>query len=190
MKDKAKWLFMVLLLVALLFGATEGYKILTSRYGALNFQETQNPEEDPEVERFEVPNFTLLDAEEELIEFQDLLGRPMIINFWASWCPFCLEEMPYFETVYQEYGEEIQFMMIDSIDGSRETLAKGKEYLAKFDYTFPVFFDTELDATMAFGIQAYPATFLVDQEGYFVAWINGMTDEETLRLAVDMLLDK
>lgn len=188
MKEKFKWLIMVIMLVAFLGVAAQGYKFLMSKYESVNLYESKEQEkEDPE-ERYEVPNFTLLDEQELKVEFTKFLGKPVIINFWASWCPFCLEEMPYFETVYQEFGDQIQFMMIDSIDGVRETKEKGQAYLEKFDYTFPVFFDTELEATLSFGIQGYPATFLVDEEGYFVAWINGMTDEKTLRLAVDLLI--
>jgi hypothetical protein len=70
-----------------------------------------------------------------------------------------VDEMPYFETVYQEFGEEIQFLMIDSVDGSRETIQKGKDFLAKYEYTFPVYFDTNMLPVKSLGFKDYPPRF-------------------------------
>jgi len=190
MKAQNKWILMLVLLVVVLVGGGLVYQQLRANYQADNLQTaTPTGEEQPtEEEKIAIPNFELEDWEGNKVELASFVGKPVIINFWASWCPYCVEEMPYFETMYQEFGEEIHFLMIDSIDGSRETIQKGKDFLAEYEYTFPVYFDTQLAASQIFGLQGLPATFLIDEEGYFVAWVNGMTDEATLRKGIEMLL--
>ena len=190
MKAQTKWLLLLVLLIVVLAGGGMVYQQLKDQYQVDNLQ-TATPSEEENLsdeEKMAIPNFELQDWEGNPVEFTSFLGKPVIINFWASWCPYCVDEMPYFETVYQEFGEEIQFLMIDSVDGSRETIQKGKDFLAKYEYTFPVYFDTQYVAGQIFGLQGLPATFLIDEDGYFVAWVNGMTDEETLRLGIVMLL--
>ncbi len=108
----------------------------------------------------------------------------MVINFWASWCPPCKQEMPYFETVCREFGGDIQFMMIDMVDWQRETKARGEAFIAASGYTFPVFYDTAQEAAYTYGISAIPSTLFIDAEGYIIAGVQGAINEETLRLGI------
>lgn len=190
MKAQTKWILLLVTLVVVLVGASIVYKQLREQYQADNLQ-TAAPagEEQPtEKEKIAIPNFEMEDMDGNQVDLTSFLGKPVIINFWASWCPYCVDEMPYFEKMYREFGEEIHFIMLDSIDGTRETVQKGKDFLAEYDYTFPVYFDTQFAASQIFGLQGLPATFLIDEQGYFVAWVNGMTDEATLRKGIEMLL--
>jgi len=62
------------------------------------------------------PDFTVYNAQGESVRFSNLSGQPVVINFWASWCIYCKQEMPDFEQVYQDWGGEMCFMMINATD--------------------------------------------------------------------------
>ena len=66
----------------------------------------------------------------EILSGYPIFDKPVVLNFWASWCPPCKEEMPDFNEVYGEVGEEIAFMMVDLVDG-RETIETGTQYITE-----------------------------------------------------------
>lgn len=96
-------------------------------------------------------------------------------------------EMPDFHEKYLESGEEIQFLMINMTDGSRETKETAAGFIEKKQYEFPVFFDTEFDAAMAFGAYSLPTTFFLDKEGYVIAHAAGAIDGATLQKGMDLI---
>lgn len=112
-----------------------------------------------------LPDFTLIDMQGNEVSVKDLLGKPTIINFWATWCSYCMEEMPDFQKAYEKYGDKVNFIMIDAVDGYRETVDIGKEYVQKQGYTFPVYFDTDSKAVEACGVTGFPNTFFVSDTG-------------------------
>lgn len=189
MKKKAALLVGMLALVALIAGAG----VLYDRMSAENLPaenmapaETQ-PTEEEDAEPVAVPDFTVLDKADNEVRLSDFIGKPVILNFWASWCGPCKSEMPEFETAYQEYGEEIQFMMVNLTDGSRETVESASEYIDGQGYTFPVFFDTEADAAITYGATSIPVTYFVNAEGRLAAYGRGMLSAETLQTGIDMI---
>ena len=96
--------------------------------------------------------------------------------------------MPDFNDAYEELGEDVHFLMVNVTDGYWDTLDTAKEYLEGQDFTFPVYFDTALDASNTYGITALPSTFFIDAEGNAIAWASGAIDRETLQRGVDMIL--
>ena len=190
MKKKVALLLGILALLALLAGAGALY----DRMSAENLPtenmapaETQSAEEE-EAEPVAAPDFTVLDAAGGEVRLSDFVGKPVVLNFWASWCGPCKSDMPEFETAYQEYGEDLHFMMGNLTDGSRETVESASEYIAGQGYTFPVFFDTEYNAAMAYGASSIPVTYFVDAEGYLTAYGRGALSGEALQAGIDMLL--
>jgi hypothetical protein len=96
-------------------------------------------------------------------------------------------EMPDFNEKYLELGEEVQFLMINMTDGSRETVAIASEFIKESGYSFPVFYDTKMDAANTYGAYSLPMTFFIDAEGYPVARATGAIDGETLMRGIDMI---
>lgn len=90
-------------------------------------------------------DFTAVDGEGNEVSLSDYFGKPVVLNFWASWCPPCKAEMPHFESAYQE-NADIQFLMVNMTTSSRESLTAAKEFIQAEGYTFPVLFDTEGNA--------------------------------------------
>lgn len=99
------------------------------------------------------------DKDGNTIRLSDFLGKPVIVNFWASWCGPCQSEMPDFDTFYTEYGDDIVFMMVNLTDGSRETKESAQKFIDENGYSFPVYFDTDLNGASTYGASSIPATY-------------------------------
>ena len=143
--------------------------------------------EEPEL--MPAPDFTVYDGDGNEVRLSDYIGRPVVLNFWASWCGPCQMEMPEFQEKYEELGEEIQFLMIN-MTGGRETLESAQEFIAEHGYTFPVLYDTDTDAAIAYGAYSLPTTYFIDAEGNAVAQATGAIDGETLQIGIDMIYEK
>ncbi|MBQ4062032.1 MAG: TlpA family protein disulfide reductase [Christensenellaceae bacterium] len=149
---------------------------------------TEQSKEDPEPAKIAAPDITIEDMEGNKVQFSEFLGKPVVLNFWTSWCGFCRVEMPDFEQAYLERKDEIEFVMLNAPDGTRETVEIAKAFLEEKGYTFPVYFDTEFEAVIKYGVRGYPITFFIDEEGYIFAYKNGMVEKETLDEILDMML--
>lgn len=190
MNSKTKTLIALLAFAAFIVLAAIAYNILSKKEPApsnLNVVESQGSIEEAssgsssEEEKTLAPDFTVLDIDGNEIKLSSLFGKPIVLNFWASWCPPCKAEMPEFDKVYAELSEDITFVMVDMVDGQRETLEKGKKHIADKAFKFPVYFDTKQDAAMNYGISSLPTTFFIDKEGYLTVAAEGQIDEKTLR---------
>jgi len=153
--------------------------------------ETKNPpageQHEEESEVYTAPDFTVQDADGNDVKLSDLRGKPVVLNFWASWCPPCKVEMPDFEKVFSELGGNVQFMMVCLVDGERETVKTGAAHITNSGYTFPVYYDITMEAAMTYSIRSIPTTYFIDAEGYLVTGAQGAINEETLRLGIEMV---
>ena len=146
--------------------------------------------EEAEPEKVHAPDFTVYDLEGNEVHLSDFIGKPIILNFWASWCGPCKMEMPDFHEKYLELGNEIHFLMINMTDGSRETVDSASKFIAGQEYTFPVFYDTESDASAAYGVYSLPTTFFIDAEGYAIAQATGAINMKILDKGIEMISQK
>ena len=135
-----------------------------------------------------MPDFTVYDLEGNAHKLSDFRGKPVILNFWASWCGPCKSEMPDFDEKYGIYGEQIHFLMVNLTDGSQETFEKGSAYIREQGYSFPVYYDLDFSAAMAYGVMSIPVTYFVDSEGYYVASYPGAMRADVLQTGIDLLL--
>ena len=133
------------------------------------------------------PDFTVYDKDGNTIKLSDMKGTPVVLNFWASWCPPCKAEMPEFDEIAKEYAGKVAFMMVDLTDGVQETQEKAQAFIDSMGYTFPVYFDKDSDAAYKYGIQSIPTTIFIDANGNLVAGATGAIDGDTLRRGISMI---
>lgn len=177
-----KMVLLVLIFVALLLGAKRLYETLGDQVQVDNLA-TQE-----EAAKQAAPEFTVYDLDGDPHSLSDFRGKPVILNFWATWCGYCKVEMPDFEEKYRQYGDDIHFIMLNVTDGSQETVETASAFIAEQGYTFPVYYDTDLAAASAYNTSGLPVTYFIDADGNFVAWQQGMMTAETLQIGIDMLL--
>ena len=203
MKDRKTLVLLVLAFAIVLAGAYLLYDRLGSQYApdqlavestpvpadtaesTADSGDTQQTAEDAEAQRTAAPDFTAYDADGNAVQLSDYFGKPLVLNFWASWCGPCKSEMPAFQQAYEQ-EDGVQFLLVN-MTGGRETQADAEALLAEEGYTFPVLFDLDLDAAMTYGVAALPTTYFLDAEGNLVAWAQGAIDAETLQKGLSMI---
>lgn len=116
-------------------------------------------------------------------------GKPLVINFWATWCPYCIQEMPDFQEIYRDYGDRVSFAFVDQADGNRETVEAAKDWLVQNGYEdLPAYYDTDLEASYMFSANALPTTIVVAANGEVQTVIPGMIAPESIRSMLDALV--
>ena len=148
----------------------------------------ESPADETEAKGSLAPDFTVYDFDGIAHKLSDFRGKSVILNFWASWCGPCVSEMPEFQSFYEEYGEDVHFVLVNLTDGNQETVASASSFIQEQGYTFPVYYDTDIDAAMEYGVSAVPVSYFIDADGYFVAWAQGALSADMLQQGVDMLL--
>ncbi len=131
-------------------------------------------------------DFTMYDEDGNAVKLSDYLGKPIVLNFWASWCGPCRNEMPDFNEKYLELGESVTFIMLNATAGN-DTVESAKAFVDSQGFSFPVMYDLTGEAMYVYGISSFPTTFFIDKDGNIVAYANGGINADTLQSAIDMI---
>ncbi|MBY2476118.1 redoxin family protein [Clostridioides difficile] len=156
----------------------------SSNDGQKDSNDGSNETEPKDEERIKSIDFTLTDQYGKTHKLSDYKGKVVFLNFWATWCPPCKEEMPHIEQLYKDYKKNNEDVVILGVaspnlgrEGSREHVVN---FLKEEGYTFPVVLDEDGALAYQYGINAFPTTFIIDKEGYVTQYIPGAMDKETM----------
>ncbi len=122
------------------------------------------------------PDFTAELADGTTVTLSDLQGKPVILNFWATWCGPCVKEMPAFERLKEEFGDEIGIIAVNCGDDG-DTV---KDFIDKNGYTFPVVLDEDYAVSMLYPTNGIPYTVILDGEGTITHLSTGASDADTM----------
>lgn len=112
-------------------------------------------------------------------------NKPVLINFWATWCPPCRAEMPGLQNLYEEYGQKMDFVMIDCGE-TKETV---QDFLIENEiYTFPIGYDTDDTYGFKFNITSIPTTCIIGKDKKIKNFIIGMRTEEQYKEYIENAL--
>ena len=161
MQKKLRLLILVLVFVLVLGGAYAAYQRLRAD---VDVPALPTPAELSD----SFADFTVYTADGEQVKLSSLLGKPTLVNFWATWCPYCLQEFPEMQRAFDDYGDKVNFAMVDATDGVRETVENAKGFLEENGYSFPGYYDLDTEALNAYGVYNFPTTILFDADGTIV----------------------
>ena len=185
MKKFTAFILAVLMLLSFTACSGEGDEITTEEPTQSDEAPAHTDEETKEYDP--APDFTVYNKEGNPVKLSDMFGKPIVLNFWASWCPPCKAEMPDFDEICKEYEGKVTFMMVNLTDGVQETVESARNFIHMMEYSFPVYYDTDMEASNTYGIQSIPTTFFIDADGGLVAYGSGALSENELRRGISML---
>lgn len=133
------------------------------------------------------PDFSMTDAEGNTLKLSDFRGKPVLLNFWASWCGPCASEMPDIQASWEVNREDVEFVIVNMTGMSGETEETAKAFLSENGYTFPAYFDKGNSAASAFGVSSIPQTYLIDAEGNILGGYMGAMSASVLSEGISML---
>ncbi len=134
----------------------------------------------------DAPDFTMYDENEKEIALSDFSGKGIVLNFWASWCGPCINEMPSIQRAYEEYGDEVEFVVVN-LTGWEYNMNDGKKFIEESGYTFPVYYDLMGTASQIYGFDSIPRTFFVDKDGNIADKHTGMISYTALTRGIEKI---
>jgi peroxiredoxin len=133
-------------------------------------------------EGFPAPDFKLYSLVGRTYQLSQLRGKPIIINFWASWCPPCRQEMPALQAVYEKYtGESLQILAINVTNQDNERSVE--QFISSSQLTFPILFDDYGEVSDRYRVSSLPTTYFIDQNGVIADIVIGGPMPEALILS-------
>ena len=158
--------------------------------------ETENSEE--EIPEIPAPDFTLTDQNGEPHTLSDYKGQVVFLNFWATWCGPCKQEMPDIQAMYEEFNQNSDEVVIlgvanpktDDVPYNQDgTIEEVTQFLSDNGYTYPVVMDTTGEIFAAYGVTAFPTTFMIDKEGNVFGYVTGTLTDSMMHDIVQQTLE-
>lgn len=155
-------------------------------------------EEKSDAKTVPAPDFTLTDQSGKTHTLSEYKGKTVFLNFWATWCGPCRQEMPHIQKIYEEYNKNEDDLVVLGVanprtdshpknsDVSEEEI---KQFLEDNGYDYPVAMDTTGDVFSTYGISSFPTTFMIDKDGNIFGYVSGSLTEEMIRNIIKQTME-
>lgn len=150
-------LFLAFILILFLNPFGLGMKIKSNLIRLISFSPTVEKTED--VSTLSNYDWQLVSTQQQSIDFNSMKGKIIIVNFWATWCPPCIAEMPSLQKLYNDYKDKVQFILV-----AQDKAKNVDAFLEKNTYTMPIYYEKSSTPSLLQS-KSIPATFLIDQQG-------------------------
>ena len=150
-------------------------------------------------EDVKMPNIVLYDQYGKKHSLEEYKGKVVVINYWATWCGYCVRELPEFEKVYKEFGSNKKDVIILGVAGPKTKenpnnvdVEKDKiiSFLKKKNVTYPTLMDETGKSFDDYAIKYFPTTYVINKNGYLEGFVNGAISGEQLKNAINETLKK
>ncbi len=138
---------------------------------------------------YQAPVFSLKNFEGQSIDSEDFRGKPVLLNFWASWCPPCRVEMPHLINVYEQFSNQVEFVGINMAHQDRDEAALG--FISDYEVPYDNLVDANGEIARLFRVTAFPTTVVLDADGV-IAYrrVGGMTERELINVMNSVLEER
>lgn len=114
------------------------------------------------------PNFKLKTLEGDSVQLSDYHGKKILLNFWATWCGPCREEMPAMQEFYEEFGEDIEVLAVN-VTSSEKTVDDVQDFINDFDFTYQILLDSDMSVSNQYKAVGLPTTYFIGTDGIIQA---------------------
>ena len=149
-------------------------------------------------ETMPAPDFTLTDQTGQTHTLSEYKGKTVFLNFWATWCGPCRQEMPHIQKIYEEYGKNDGELVVlgvanpktdDNPQNADVSEAEINQFLEDNEYDYPVAMDVTGEVFATYGISSFPTTFMIDKEGNVFGYVSGSLTEEMIRNIIKQTME-
>ncbi|OOM76736.1 TlpA disulfide reductase family protein [Clostridium sp. BL-8] len=170
-----------------------GYNSLSPSYSQKNIDSqgdnSQSKDSNNSSSKDKEKDFVVYDENLNKVKLSDYIGKPVVVNFWASWCKPCQEEMPLFNELSSKYKQDqLVVLMVNMTDGQRETINTAKKFISDNNYKMNVLYDKDSTAAVNYTIESIPRTLFIDKDGYIVKDYMGEITKAELNNEIKSLL--
>lgn len=155
--DRNLWI----MIAGLLFGAALGATSWVEPSQTPLATESQSSEVKENPVGSNAGDFSLQSLAGETVRLQDQLGKPVILNFWATWCAPCELEMPLFQEFFEKYAPELVILAVNY----GEPVGDIQSFVERLGMTFPILLDPDGEVSSLYRVSALPVTYFIDREG-------------------------
>ena len=135
--------------------------------------EIEESESDPLKPNTPAPAISLKDIDGNMLSLSDLKGKHVVIDFWGTWCPWCIKGIPEMKEYYKKYGDKLEILSVDC--GDKEI--DWKDAVKEYEMTWKNVFDPDNKVAEAYGVQGFPTKVVVDTDGKFLKVFVGESEE-------------
>ncbi len=131
------------------------------------------------------PDFVLPMADGTKVQLSGFEGRPVFLNFWADWCPFCKQEMPDMQAIQDEFGEDVVVIGVNVGD----PVEVGESFVDSVGVSYTILYDTDLNVNDGYDVQVMPTSYFIDAEGNIADFNFGVMSFDQMMAKIDGLMD-